>query len=213
MAERAPIARSPIAPAPPVKVEHGWEVSARRTNADLRIMDCTPLAKILVRASMDGRVARTLDVPFGRAARDEHGVLVVGSGPGEWLLLAPPGTGTETVRRVEEVRDREMASILDVTHGRALVRISGEKARDLLSKVCGIDFSEELTPNMTALRSSVAKLATDLVRDDQDRVRSYLLHCERSFGQFLFDSLFDAGDEFDIEVEGFVVSRALPQSR
>ncbi len=73
-----PVARSPIAPAAPVMVEHGWEISARRSGADLRIMDCTPLAKVLVRASADGEVARMLAVPFGRAARDEHRTLVVG---------------------------------------------------------------------------------------------------------------------------------------
>jgi hypothetical protein len=32
------------------------------------------------------------------------------------------------------------------------------------------------------------------------------LHCERSSGQYLFDALIDAGDEFGTEVEGFVAS-------
>jgi glycine cleavage system aminomethyltransferase T len=48
---------------------------------------------------------------------------------------------------------------------------------------------------------------TDVVRDDQDGVLSYLLHCERSSGQYLFDALIDAGDEFGIEVEGFVAPK------
>ena len=203
MAETAPVARSPISPAPPVKVEHGWEVSTRRTGADPRIMDCTPLAKVLVLASPDGEVARALGVPFGRAARDEHGTLVVGSGPGEWLLLAPPGASAAVAGRVEEVPNEEMVSVFDVTHGRALMRITGAKTVDLLAKVCGIDFSEEVTPDGAAFRSSVAKLVTDIVRDDRDGERSYLLHCERSSGQYLFDALIDAGDEFGIEVEGF----------
>lgn len=203
MAEAAPVARSPISPAPPVKVEHGWEVSTRRTGADPRIMDCTPLAKILVLASTEGGVARALGVPFGRAARDEHGTLVVGSGPGEWLLLAPPGASAAVAGRVEEVPNEEMVSVFDVTHGRALMRITGAKTVDLLAKVCGIDLSEEVTPDGAAFRSSVAKLVTDIVRDDRDGERSYLLHCERSSGQYLFDALIDAGDEFGIEVEGF----------
>ena len=101
MAEASPVARSPISPAPPVTVERGWEVSARRTGADPRIIDCTPLAKVLVLASTDGAVARALGVPFGRAARDEHGTLVVGSGPGEWLLLGPPGASETVAGRVE----------------------------------------------------------------------------------------------------------------
>ena len=207
MAETAPVARSPISPAPPVKVEHGWEVSTRRTAADLRIVDCTPLAKVLVLASTDGEVARALGVPFGRAARDEHGTLVVGSGPGEWLLLGLPGASAVVAGRVEEVPNEEMVSVFDVTHGRALMRITGAKTVDLLAKVCGIDFSEEVTPDGAAFRSSVAKLVTDVVRDDRDGERSYLLHCERSSGQYLFDALIDAGDEFGIEVEGFTVPK------
>jgi heterotetrameric sarcosine oxidase gamma subunit len=199
-----PVARSPISPTPPVTVEHGWEISARRSGADLRIMDCTPLAKVLVRASTDGEVARTLDVPFGRAARDERGTLVAGSGPGEWLLLAPPGASATVAGRVKEVQDEGLVSVFDATHGRALMRITGARAADLLAKVCGVDLSEEVAPDGAAFRSSVAKLVTDVVRDDRDGVRSYLLHCERSSGQYLFDALIDAGDEFGIEVEGFV---------
>jgi len=184
-------------------VEYGWEVSARRTGADPRIMDCTPLAKVLVLASTEGEVSRALGVPFGRAARDGHATLVVGSGQGEWLLLAPPGTSAAVARRVEEMPDKGLVSVFDVTHGRALMRITGSRTPDLLAKVCGIDFSEEVTPDGAAFRSSVAKLATDVVRDDREGERSYLLHCERSSGQYLFDALIDAGDEFGIEVEGF----------
>ena len=201
MAEATPVARSPISP---VTVEHGWEISARRSGADLRIMDCTPLAKVLVRASTDGEVARTLGVPFGRAARDEHGTLIVGSGPGEWLLLAPPGATAAVARRVEVVPDEGLVSVFDATHGRALMRLTGARAADLLAKVCGVDLSEEVTPDGAAFRSSVAKLVTDVLRDDSNEVRSYLLHCERSSGQYLYDALIDAGDEFGIEVEGFV---------
>ena len=203
VAEAAPVARSPISPAPPVKVEYGWEVSTRRTDADPRIMDCTPLAKVLVLASNDGEVARALGVPFGRAVRDEYGTLVVGSGPGEWLLLGPPGASAAVAGRVEEAPNEEMVSVFDATHGRALMRITGATTVDLLAKVCGIDLSEEVTPDGAAFRSSVAKLVTDVVRDDRDGERSYLLHCERSSGQYLFDALIDAGDEFGIEVEGF----------
>jgi len=207
VAESSPVARSPISPAPPVTVEHGWEVSTHRTDADPRIMDCTPLAKILVLATTDGEVARALGVPFGRAARDKHGTLVVGSGPGEWLLLAPPGAGAEVAGRVEEMTDEGLVSVFDVTHGRALMRLTGWRAAELLAKVCGIDFSEQVTPDSAAFRSSVAKLVTDVVRDDRDGERAYLLHCERSSGQYLFDALLDAGDEFGVEIEGFVAPK------
>jgi len=202
--ETAPIARSPIAPVSPTTVEHGWEISARRSAAELTITDCTPLAKILVQAPADGELARALGVPFGRAARDPQGTLVVGSSPGEWLLLAAPGTSVAITLRAEGVQDEGLVSVFDATHGRALVRITGARAPDLLAKVCAIDFAEEVMPNGAAFRSSVVKLVTDVVRDDRGGSRSYLLHCERSSGQYLFDALIDAGDEFGIEVDGFV---------
>ena len=159
-----------------------------------------------MRASTDGEVARTLGIPFGCTARDEHGTLVVGSGPGEWLLLAPPGASAAVAGRVKEVPDDELVSVFDATHGRALMRITGARAPELLAKVCGVDLSEEVTPDGAAFRSSVAKLVTDVVRDDREGERSYLLHCERSSGQYLFDALIDAGEEFGIEVEGFVAT-------
>jgi heterotetrameric sarcosine oxidase gamma subunit len=202
--ETTPVARSPIAPVHPTTIEHGWEVSARRSAAGLKITDCTPLAKVLVLASTDGELASTLGVPFGRALRDARGTLVVGSGPGEWLLLAAPGTSTAVTQRVEKVKDERLVSIFDLTHARALVRITGHRTLDLLAKVCAIDFADGVTPNGAAFRSSVAKLVTDVVRDDRDGEISYLLHCEWSSGQYLFDALIDAGDEFGIEVDGFV---------
>jgi heterotetrameric sarcosine oxidase gamma subunit len=202
--ETAPVARSPIAPVHPTTVEHGWKVSARRSAADLKITDCTPLAKVLALAPTDGEIACVLGVPFGLAARDAHGTLVVGSGPGEWLLLAAPGTSAAIKQHIEQVQDEGLVSVFDATHARALVRITGPRTPDLLAKVCAIDFADEVTPNGAAFRSSVAKLVTDVVRDDRDGEISYLLNCERSSGQYLFDALIDAGDEFGIEVDGFV---------
>ncbi|HZD70837.1 MAG TPA: sarcosine oxidase subunit gamma family protein, partial [Actinomycetes bacterium] len=194
MAEAAPIARSPIAPAPPVTVAHGWEISARRSRAELRVCDCTPLAKVLVRGSPAGGTADALGVEPGRAARDRHGTLVVGSGPGEWLLLAPPGTATAVAERLRAVPDDGLISVLDATHDQALVRISGAAAATLLAKVCAIDLADGIRPHGAAFRSSVAEVVTAVVRDDLDGERSYLLACERSFGQYLFDALLDAGE-------------------
>ena len=44
----------------------------------------------------------------------------------------------------------------------------------------------------------------NVVRDDSDGEISYLLHFDWLSGQYLFDALIGAGDEFGIEVDGFV---------
>lgn len=201
-----PVSRSPIAPAPPVRVEAGWEVSGGRSEAALTITDCTPLAKVHLRASWNGAMAKALGVPFGRADR-EQGWLVVGSGPGEWLVLAPPGTAAAVADWLATVAadaaGDEFVSVTDLTHGRALVRVTGPDAADLLARLCGADLHDDMAPDGAALRSAVAGVATDIVRDDRAAAPSYLLHCERSSGQYLFGALVSAGESFGIGVDGF----------
>lgn len=205
-----PVARSPVMPAPPVVVRAGWEVSGRRANVTgagaLILTDCTPLTKVQLRAPVDGEFAALLGVPFGRAARDPDGALVVGSGPGEWLLLAAPGQAGALEPMLEEAAARasgESVTWVDLTHGRALFRLYGSPVARVLAKVCGIDWSDGITPDGAAFRTSVAALATDVIRDDEGGTPSYLLHCERSSGQYLFDALLAAGAEFAIEIDGF----------
>lgn len=198
-----PIAHSPIGQAPPLSVVSGWLVSAKGSSASVQLSDRSPLAKVVVRAATSSgadvdAAAVELGTGFGRVARRPDGVLVVGSGPGEWLLLGPAGTGG----RLASTVPADLPAV-DLTHGRALVRLTGAGAAQVLSKVCAIDLRERVTPNGSAFRSAVARVVTDVVRDDLDGVRSYLLHCERSSGQYLFDTLLDAGAEFGIDAAGF----------
>jgi heterotetrameric sarcosine oxidase gamma subunit len=209
-----PVSRSPIAPVPPVRVEAGWEVSGGRSDAALTITDCTPLAKVHLRAPWNGAMAKALGVPFGRCGREADGPwLVVGSGPGEWLVLAPPGAAAaaavagwlDTV--AADSAPEEFVSVVDLTHGRALMRITGPDAAELMARLCGADLHDDMAPDGAALRAPVAGVATDIIRDDTlidgARVPSYLLHCERSSGQYLFGALVSAGESLGIGVDGF----------
>ena len=213
-----PVSRSPIAPAPPVRVEAGWEVSGSCSDAPLTITDCTPLAKVHLRAPWNGAMAKALGVPFGRASREGGGAygpegvwLVVGSGPGEWHVLAPPGAAAAVTNWLATVAadaaGDEFVSVTDLTHGRALVRVTGPDAADLLARLCGTDLEDDMAPDGAALRSGVAGVATDIIRDDTvidgAAVPSYLLHCERSSGQYLFGALVGAGEDLGIGVDGF----------
>ena len=204
MAEFSALARSSITPAEPRAMSEGWEISGARSEAPLRLTDCTPMAKVGVRANPEGSLARALSVPFGRTRRDQQGSLVVGSGPGEWLLLAAVGAAPALVDEIQRLAGEEFVSAIDLTHGRALIRLTGGDAARLLAKLCAIDWSDVTTPDGSALRTSVAAVVTDVIREDDGEAGSYWLHCEWSSGQYLFDALLDAGAEFGIEVSGFL---------
>lgn len=203
-----PVARGPITFAGPRERRDGWELTGGRAGAALTITDLAPLAKLVVRAPAGGAVQDALGTGFGRAGRTAGllgGALVIGAGPGEWLVLGPPEAGAGLATSLARIAEDsgEFTSVVDVTHGRALVRLRGAAADALLAKVCAIDLSDPVTPDRAAFRSSVARVVTDVVRDDVGGERSYLLHCERSSGQYLADSLLDAGHEFGIETALF----------
>jgi heterotetrameric sarcosine oxidase gamma subunit len=213
-----PLARSPLPMGAPAGVVGGWQVGVAEAAEDrLTLADRSPLAKVLVRAALDGPTAEHL-VARGRAARDADGTLVCGIGPGEWLLLAPPGSAAGLVDRWDETAagsagDRkpdgngELVSAIDVTSARALLRLTGDQAVDLLATVCGVDFDDRVTPNGCAFRTSVAKVTAEVVRDDTHH-RSYLLACDSSYGRYLHGALLDAGAAFGIEATGFPTEAA-----
>ncbi len=204
----APIARSPIAPKRPVRMHEGWEVSAARSEAALRLSDLTALTKELVRAAASSAAAGRLDCPYGATRREADGSLVLGAGPDEWLILSPAGRRSQLAGELESAfeRDRagELVTVIDLTHGSVVLRLSGDKAHRCLAKVCAIDFSDRVTPDGSCFRSSLARLRCTVARDDLGEERSYLIESDRSSGQYLFEALSEAGSEFAIEVDGYL---------
>ncbi len=200
-----PLARTAITLAGVSGVCAGWVGGGRRSLAALRLSDAGHLAKVHVRADPDTVFANTLGVGLGRSRRRGDGTLVVGSGPGEWMLVGSVGAAGALLREVHDGAGSQFVTAVDLTHGRALMRLTGQSAARTLAKVCAIDLADTTTPEGSALRTAVARVSTDLVRDDSgcsDGLPSYLLHCERSSGQYLFDCLLDAGAEFGVEPEG-----------
>ena len=198
MAEPAPVARSPITPSPPTEFVDGWIVSGRRSASELTLTDLTPLTKIAVRAEPAGATAQ-------RMAGPPATVLVTSPVAGECLVLAGPGERASVESWLASLPNgaEHHVSVIDLTHGRALIRLTGRRAADVLAKECAVDLGDRGCPDGRALRTAVAGLAVDVVREDLDGVPSYLLHCERSSGQYLFDALLDAGSEFGVDVDGF----------
>ena len=103
--------------------------------------------------------------------------------PGEWTVLGDRPDGAEVV---------------DLTSVRAMFRLTGSSSGDLLSKICALDLGDASFPDGTAARTLVASVATEIVRDDLDGSRSYLLVPSRSFARYMVDVIVDAGEEFDI---------------
>ncbi len=196
MPERTAVARSAlIGPADSTRLVGGWEVATGAGEAEAAVADLSALTKVLVKAPSTDGVEQALGVRFGRAAWD-HDRLVIGAAPGEWLVLAPVGAAHATIQHyrllLAGVTDG-LTTVMDLTHGRALVRVSGPATLSVLRRLASVDLDDRFVPQGAALRTSVSRVVTDIVRADVAGQPSYLLHCERSSGRYLVESLLAAG--------------------
>jgi sarcosine oxidase gamma subunit len=154
----------------PIPVEETPEV----TSNGLALSDFSVVPKWRVFAGYEQIVPGTSET------RDER--LIWSVSPGEWTVVGPKPEG----------------EVVDLTHVRVMFRLTGEDAPALLSRICALDLSDDMFPDGAAGRTLVAGVATELVRDDQDRSRSYLILPSRSFGRYLHGVLVDAGQEFGL---------------
>ena len=170
-------------------------------SGDLLLTDISATTKWLVRASgSPDAVAARLGASFGSSSAAAGGALVLGSRPGEWIVLGPADAVAAAVEGLEGLDSSDFVSCLDWTHGRALFRVTGSDATRILEKVCSLDWSDPMTPDGAVASASVAKVTGDIARNDVAGTPSYLIFCDRSLGQYLFDVLIDAGDEFGLVV-------------
>lgn len=202
MSEGAPVARSPIVQAEPGRQVSDWRVSAASSKAALRLNDVTALSKVLVRGRPE-EVAGLLCEH--RRTRRNDGTLILGSGPDSWLLLGAPGRAADISASATALLEGcgSLVSVIDVTHGNIVLRLSGEMSVRALEKLCAINLADSVTPDHSCFRSRLAGVVCTVARDDDDGGRSYLICSDRSSGQYFFDALLDAGREFGIDVTGY----------
>ena len=172
----------------------GASTEPRWSGAALTLHDVSATTKIIVRAGPGTVACHQLDASFG-TSRTEEGVLVIGQRPDEWIILGSAAASRTLVDRLDRSGH---VSVIDHTHSRALFRLTGPEAASVLEKLCSLDWNDHMTPDGAAVSASVAKVTCDIVRNDVDGTRSYLISCDRSYGQYLFDAILDARHEFGI---------------
>ncbi len=128
-----------------------------------------------------------------------------------YFANTPPDIEVQVMEDLQ-TRARESGkyvTVTDVTHGLGELRIVGSASRDLLSKLCGLDFSSSGFPNHAVRQSSVAKIKQLIVRRDIEDLPAYSLLGAASFGTYLWDTIMHAGHEWHIRPVGHAALRNL----
>jgi sarcosine oxidase subunit gamma len=197
MATFQPIFRSPISSTQP----EDRSENPKSEIENLKLLDLTgaPIIRI------QGPAAASLQALFPAVPAKSGDVVDLGQGllaclrPQEFYLFgktveAVLPTAAELARHFAESGQHLHAT--DYTHGQAMIYLAGPAAPQLLSKICGLDFRERAFPNRQVKQTSVAKIKALIIRDDEGDIPAYFLHVTRPMGQYFWETLWDAGQEF-----------------
>jgi sarcosine oxidase subunit alpha len=114
----------------------------------------------------------------------------------EWFNLWMAGSGM-------------CAHVTNVTSAYAAVNVAGPKARATLTKLTGIDLSETSFRYMRSAQGTVAGVPTILLRIGFVGETGWEVHVPAEYGQYLWETVMEAGQEFGIAPFGLEAQRIL----
>lgn len=139
-----------------------------------------------------------LDLPMGSNRVSKSGFAVIGTAPGQWLVVAE-SKEARALPAMLAVALKGLATVVDLSDGKAVLRISGPRARDTLAKGCSLDLHRSAFNPGSAGTTPVALI--DCVIWQVDETPSYDLAVPASFAESFWSWLTASAAEYGYTVE------------
>ena len=145
------------------------------------------------------RVREAYGVDLSQGSRIVVGrdVSFIGYGPDQWLAVSEALRNEALAAELAE-RLKGVASVSDQSSGRTVVRVSGPRARDVLSKGLPIDLDPRAFPLGSAATSTISLMGVQLWQADD--TPSYDIAFFRSLSESFWRWLTASAAEFGYEV-------------
>ena len=127
------------------------------------------------------------------AAADAPGAICFAIAVNRWFLAGSEGTDALIAAKLKQ----SDGSLIDLSHGRTALRISGPKAEWVLSKLYAIDFSVATFPALSGLSTTHHSIFTQIYRHDEE---TFDLFVFRSLARSFWHTLRRAAEETGYEV-------------
>jgi len=144
------------------------------------------------------RAAAGLEVPHGPKCTTSDGVAMIGMGPHEWLIVGEGEQGRVALARIKEAA-LALASVVDQSQAKAVLRLSGARARDVLAKGCGLDLHQRVFKPGDAATTQVALIPCQLWQ--RDDTPSFELAVPLGYAASLWSWLTASAAEYGFEVK------------
>jgi len=115
-------------------------------------------------------------------------------GPDEWLLVTSDAFAAAFSERLRTALSGLHAALVDVSDGRTVIVLAGDKARDVLAKGCPLDLHPRVFGPGHCAQSHLAK--AHVILHQLDETPTFDIYVHRSFAGYLWTWLEDAADEY-----------------
>ena len=126
-----------------------------------------------------------------------------------FFVSTTPGRDIAVRRRLMERASARFVTVTNLTHAWSEIRVLGTSASTLMSRVCGLDFSDGAFPDGAAKQTSVARTTQLVIRRDAADLPAFSVLGARSLAAYLWDVLMAAGADLRIGPVGQGAVRVL----
>ena len=119
-------------------------------------------------------------------------------GPDEWLVVTPDRRAARIEGALRDALEGQHAALTNVSHSRTILALSGPEARAVLAKGCPLDFHPRVFEPGRCAQSRLAKC--QVLIHQTDAAPTFEIHVNRSFAQYAWMWLEDAGKEFGVGI-------------
>jgi methylglutamate dehydrogenase subunit D len=150
-------------------------------------------------AALSAAVGKAYSVDLPASSRVAQGAAVrfIGYGPGQWLAVSE-ALANEALASELAAKLQGLASVSDQSGGRTVLRVSGNRARDVLAKGLPLDLDPRAFPLGSAATSAISHIGLQLWQADD--TRSYDIAIFRSLSESFWRWLTASAAEFGYEV-------------
>lgn len=125
---------------------------------------------------------------------DAGDILAIWLGPDEWLLLAEPDASGSLAGELQTALAGHFASVIDISAGQTVIRLSGPSALDVLARGCALDLHPSVFPPGACAQTLLARAQALLISVDATPTIDIIVR--RSFAPYVAAWLEDSGRDF-----------------
>jgi glycine cleavage system aminomethyltransferase T len=172
------------------------ETELLRTSAG--VSDISSNGKLALQGEIDSQISLVLGQSgpgaIGKVGKITHetGDIVIARLASDDALLLTAGRSSTLAGLLED--GDSCSHTVDMTSVMAGLAIVGPKAQSVLAGLTEIDASDMAFPNLSCAQGMVAEVRATLLRVDRGAVPGYELYFGRDYGEYMWDSVLEAGE-------------------